>query len=772
MSLPENRSVRLLIRTIGAICAVVFVWLGFVPIASLATVAKAAPAAEQSSAPLAIPVAQGTPVDLSLADLQIQNQILDSSGDAVSVNFGLPASWALNGNSQLNLHFAASMLGWQNTSNLSVLDGRMALRVTLNGQRIAFIPIAGSFDDTITIPIPNGLLRTVAEGNRNNLIFALEARLDCNELSPVELIIYNDTFLQFSYGTRPLQPDLSRYPYPLVQNTIVTDTITLLVPQEPTTNELSAAFAVAASLRQLSSSGDLQLMRESDLSDERRANSHLVLIGQPSRMPLINEVVLAAPAEGDAFPSLPMGPDDGVTQIAGSPWSAAHVVLVVSGANDETVLKAAQSLETLRRWPQSAGTAAMVAEIRDAASPEVQEGRRTFAQMGIYPETIEGAGQRELEFLFVLPFDQTLPGNTVMGLSFAHSALIDPTRSQMSVVLNGKSIAGLRLTEASAIGHVAQVVLPRANLQPGVNRLTLDVDLNELTECGSSGDKGVWLTVRDDSYFEFTPAADGITRAQPFTLDRFPIPFADHPDLAETCIVVPRTDPVAWSAAMRIAMTLANSTYSNVVAPAVAFADDLSDEMRMNHHLILVGQPKDQPLLAELTEQLPVVFKEGSNDPDDQRSRVVMHFNPPESQGYLELVAAPWDARRAVLAVLGRNNTEVTWAASGVTRSSLRNRLSSQLALIQQDSVAIPELIVQPVAPQAQVTPTPEPTVMATATAAPEPTRTPIVTPTQSNNSGRSNRSMLLWAALGGVALLALGGFAFWVSRQQKRGLY
>jgi hypothetical protein len=208
------------------------------------------------------------------------------------------------------------------------------------------------------------------------------------------------------------------------------------------------------------------------------------------------------------------------------------------------------------------------------------------------------------------------------------------------------------------------------------------------------------------------------------------------------------------------------------VAPAVAFADDLSDEMRMNHHLILVGQPKDQPLLAELTEQLPVVFKEGSNDPDDQRSRVVMHFNPPESQGYLELVAAPWDARRAVLAVLGRNNTEVTWAASGVTRSSLRNRLSSQLALIQQDSVAIPELIVQPVAPQPQVTPTPEPTVMATATPEPEPTRTPIATPAQSNNSGRSNRSTLLWAALGGVALLALGGCAFWVSRQQKRGLY
>ncbi len=49
-----------------------------------------------------------------------------------------------------------------------------------------------------------------------------------------------------------------------------------------------------------------------------------------------------------------------------------------------------------------------------------------------------------------------------------------------------------------------------------------------------------------------TAAVDDLTRALPFTLDRFPAPFADHPDLAELCIVVPPDDPVAWSAAMRI----------------------------------------------------------------------------------------------------------------------------------------------------------------------------------------------------------------------------
>ncbi len=123
--------------------------------------------------------------------------------------------------------------------------------------------------------------------------------------------------------------------------------------------------------------------------------------------------------------------------------------------------------------------------------------------------------------------------------------------------------------------------------------------------------------------------------------------------------------------------------------------------LRQSHHLLLVGQPQDLPLLRELDGVLPVVFTPDSNSPDDRRSRVVMHFEPPEPQGYIQMAAAPWDARRAVLAVLGRDDQELNWAASGITRATLRGRLGSQLALIQQDSVVVPQLIAPPAAPAA-----------------------------------------------------------------------
>ncbi len=87
-------------------------------------------------------MAQGTPVDLRLADLNFTSQLLDGSINTTSVNFGLPASWRLEGGAQLQLHFAATVIGWEAAPERPITAGRLALRVMLNGQRIGLIPIA------------------------------------------------------------------------------------------------------------------------------------------------------------------------------------------------------------------------------------------------------------------------------------------------------------------------------------------------------------------------------------------------------------------------------------------------------------------------------------------------------------------------------------------------------------------------------------------------------------------------------------------------------
>jgi hypothetical protein len=153
-----------------------------------------------------------------------------------------------------------------------------------------------------------------------------------------------------------------------------------------------------------------------------------------------------------------------------------------------------------------------------------------------------------------------------------------------------------------------------------------------------------------------------------------------------------------------------------------------------------------------------------------------MHFDPPEPQGYIQLVEAPWDARRAVLAVLGRDDQELNWAASGITRASLRGRLGSQLALIQQDAVVVPPLIAPPAAPEAAPATgaQPQPTALPSPTAAPRPTPQPVSSQVRpaSGSANTASSSRLPWIAVGLALLAGIGGLVFWFSRRQGRGLY
>jgi hypothetical protein len=741
-----------------------------IPFGLQAVNAEAPMAVSQITRQLYGPLPQELEASFTLADLGIPKRVLDSSGDASTVAFGLPAYWDTSSSSAtLFMRYSAELVGWGTRTDPEALINRMVLQVSLNGNRLAMLPISGSISETLTFDVPTGVLRTLDGGQRNALIFQLSARFECDELSPVEVTIYNDTRLSFNYNERAIVPDFSRYPFPIVQNSIISDTISLIVPDEPTTNELDAAFITAASFRQLSNSGDIQLYRESELPTDRRDTSNVVLVGQPSRLSMFDEVDWPSANEGDSFPSLAKQGEDGIVQIKVSPWNDARSALLISGSDDNAVLKAAQGLETLRNWPQPAGTAAIIAETRPSQSPPLNEGRQTFAQMGLPAQRVEGVGDQQIDYLFTLPFDHAVPGDAVFGFSYSNSAMVNDVRSYVDVWLNDQAVGSVRLTEDSALGKLVPIVLPRNYLQPGTNRLRLMVHIEEISACGSSNTVDTWFEINEDSYLEFTANNDPALRALPFTLDSLPVPFALHPELANTALIVPHDKPDAWNAAMRVFIYLAGSSSNSLLRPQVAFANDISDDLKQNYNLIIVGEPKDQPILTELKDQMAIVFNDGTNDPDDRLSRVVMSFNPPETQGYVQIAASPWNAQRAVLTLLGRDSKEVGWAASGISRSSLRNRLRSQLALIQQDTSVVPQLILPTAVPTMQPTAMPEPTPTAQAVAPPSDGGSGTIVAPQGSSSLLS--SPWTWLSLL-AALLILGGGAWFWRNQQRSGLY
>jgi hypothetical protein len=121
----------------------------------------------------------------------------------------------------------------------------------------------------------------------------------------------------------------------------------------------------------------------------------------------------------------------------------------------------------------------------------------------------------------------------------------------------------------------------------------------------------------------------------------------------------------------------------------VAYANEVSEEVRQNRDLLIVGQPANLPLLAELADALPVRF-------DAEKNRLITSDLPfvyrrPTNipQGYLEVFSSPWQANRQILLVSGNSEAGVDMAAAALVDASKRNQMTGNVALVDGEQVII-----------------------------------------------------------------------------------
>ena len=125
-------------------------------------------------------------------------------------------------------------------------------------------------------------------------------------------------------------PDLRAFPYPFVDNLANTATI-IALPDAATDEELSYGIGLAALMgRYAADDVSLTLMSASELNPEAHAGSHLILIGERQRLPLIDEFLAQmAPVPDDAIYKSLSRPETGLLREAPSPWNSDRLALLV-----------------------------------------------------------------------------------------------------------------------------------------------------------------------------------------------------------------------------------------------------------------------------------------------------------------------------------------------------------------------------------------------------------------------------------------------------------
>jgi hypothetical protein len=402
------------------------------------------------------------------------------------------------------------------------------------------------------------------------------------------------------------------------------DQATIVIPDTPSISDLQAALTVAASFGRLTE-GRLQidLTTVQRLSPQARTGRHLILVGSHTGLaPLVRNLDLPATLRENGFAAPGATPDDGILQMIVSPWNSERVVLVVSGASEAAVVKAARALSAVPVRINNRPNVAVVRDLPEAPADVALAIDQRLSDLGV-GTTRHSGSHGDIRSEVHPPAGQQIDEGAYFDLTFNHAATVDFGQSSLSVGLNGIPIGSVRFSDETTRVTTSRITIPPSAARSGANVLTIQTNLAPRSLCTDVRNADLWATIWPESalHLPMKPATAEPRRS--FNLSSYPLPFTLDPSLATTASVVPQRAPPAWNAAALLAFHMGRQTRDAILQPLAVFADNVPTNVRESYHLLVIGRPSTLPVLVELGDVLPAPFDAGSDVPRSVDTPVV-----------------------------------------------------------------------------------------------------------------------------------------------------
>lgn len=642
---------------------------------------------------------------------------LSNSQKAAVMNFSTPAHWQLTEDVELVLDIFTTV----HDNNLQV-EGLIGgwIDVKFNGTLLETYPINGNGLQTINLTIPATLLTDQIDKRRNSLIISLKTNFGCNSTQESIVDILPSSYFNIPHQFSAPGLDLQQLPFPIQQGSFLPDEALLVVPTTPTQTELEAVMIAAAGLGRLTNRTKIQLVQYDDLTEEMLAAYHIILVGQPSQFPTMDQVPFTISLTADDFNAKAAGSSnnkrsheaqsttiaktmadfentDGVLQIAHSPWNIAKVVVYIGGNSDEGTVKAAKAIGFGQVRTGNDPSLAIINEVYfEVPGLPALKSTQTFTELGYELKTLYGPSSDSTNYTFFIPPNMEVPEDETASLSlvYNHSELLEYDLSGLNILINNRPVKSLRLHEESSTVTVELIELPAMMLRPGENTIKFSTELAPMDTCSDLKESGSWLNIFPETslYLPLTAITNLEIPSQ--MLNQYPLPIVYDDNLSTAAFVLPTDDSVAWFAAVQVAFELGQLVEGDILNIQVAFADDVPETMRQEDNLIIIGRPADLAVLADLEAFLPVPLSFETNRFEHDRLPIEYEISPEVNLGYLNLIASPWNIENIVLSILGDSDEGIQNATSALLIG--RRNLTGDLAVIEADQIfvtATPSLV-------------------------------------------------------------------------------
>ena len=662
----------------------------------LITVSTASPMmAKQAEKPVLSNPYQESQV-ITFQDLGFEDFVMFGPFATDQFEFGVPANWKYAQAGQLVLKLKPEFLGSDVPLLSTADDGFIAmLRVFYNDHRVYEVGLNPGQDQEITIPIPIEILNDIQKDGRNKIEFSFLSELSCDYDILASLVIDKTSYISLPYEITPSELDLRNFPRPLYQrDSIVHNSVGIVMPDDPSDEELEAVMAVSAAMGSLTRSNiPLDVFTFSELSQDAAGMHHLIIIGTSARVSSLIQSGFDLPISGSNISAPSFSQDDGVLDLSYSPWDGSKAVLYVGGESDAGVLKASQALGTSSLFVFDDPTYTLIDQVDPFAGESSFAITRSLKDLGYSssvrsgPNYVSGVGTRFLNYdLYVSPSQINADDGTFF-VKYTHSGTMQLGISAMTVQFNTIPIGSQPLTVESASGN-ASVTFPIPNeyLHIGTNRLTIKVDMIPETQCHIDVSSNLWFAV-DESSLIHLPVADisAIEQNRVFDLQAFPESVIQDPTLDGLILIVPENDPTAWKASSKLSALIGDVSRSPIFMPNVVKASNLTEDMLKNKDVILVGLPNNLPLVATLNDYSSVKFDTSTNQAILEGFRVLYRTPLDANLGYIQLIESPWNPNRILMSVLGNSELGLMTAVNALTNPDIQKNVVGNVSLTTED---------------------------------------------------------------------------------------
>ena len=609
----------------------------------------------------------------SFADLGQKDIVVRAIFDQALVRFPLAAGRRVE-QGVLRLHLS---------HDEKLLPGFSELTVLLNDEPLGRLALgsenaAAAF---VEFDLPPGALHP----GENVLTFWFNLRLrdqGCKDVGSSNLWarIAADSLVDLSVADEPLAPDLSQYPAPYTTLSTLGGgpELWFILPQGPTSAELSAAAQIAAALGQAAQwrQPPLRAFTYDQLDTAQAASQHLLVISTAGRNPL---------AEGSR---------PGVTQKA-SPYNPQRLALIVSGGDAQSLGQAADLLSTRSAFASLSGVYAPPTLI--TPQPFVDRpSQASFADLGFEDRRVRGIGPHDLYYPIDIPYHWKTTSDAAVQLHFTHAPGLDADASLASAFVNGFKVADLPLTRRNAGDGRLVIQLSPRQLHPGRNWLHLSFDLNlPSQDCNFRYLEEAWVEISaGDSVMNLVH----VTSQPPLDLHHLPSPLLPPAGLeASLFVLADRPSSNELTAMLRLSAKLGTYTVSQAGAvdgmrPRAAAASDFASAAAAGgdgQDFVIIGNPQTHTLLAQVDGQLPQPLGAVGEGIDPSGGR---ELSPQEAAGqaaYIQVLPAPWNGQGALLVVSALQDDLLLPAVEAFPTLGRRFQTQGNLALITSSGVKL-----------------------------------------------------------------------------------